>query len=166
MEKKAGIWISAILYFALGVVILTIVLATTLPIIEQLKNKNVIVQTKNLMSDLDENIRAVYSEGPGSQRTVEITINRGDFIIEDNSISFNLESKFQESETDIPIQSGYLTILTTATSQEDIFNVELKLNYSAIIILESDISQISGSKTLITKNKGGDDKPTIEITEI
>ena len=166
MEKKADIWVSAILYFALGVLILTLVLAATLPVIEQLKDKNVIIQTKNLMSDLDENIREVYREGAGSQRTIEITIKEGDFIIENNLITFELESTFQESEPGIKIQSGYLTILTEETSQEGTYNVKLKLDYEGILDLESDISQISGSNTLILKNKGGEDKPLIEITEI
>ena len=168
MNKKADIWISAILYFALGIIILTLVLAATLPVIEQLKDKNIIIQTKNLMSDLDENLRSIYREGPGSQRTLELTIKKGNFKIDDtnNLITFNLESKFQESEINTTINSGYLTILTTETPQKDIYNVKLELNYSTTLNLASNISQISGSNIFLLKNIGGTTIPTIKITEI
>ena len=168
MNKKADIWISAILYFALGIIILTLVLAATLPVIEQLKDKNIIIPTKNLMSDLDENLRSIYREGPGSQRTLELTIKKGNFKIDDtnNLITFNLESKFQESEINTTINSGYLTILTTETPQKDIYNVKLELNYSTTLNLASNISQISGSNIFLLKNIGGTTIPTIKITEI
>ena len=168
LTKKGDIWVSAVLYFALGVLILGIVLAATLPVIKQLKDKNVIVQTKNLMSDLDENIRSVYREGPGSQRSLEITINKGEFVINDdlNLVSFTMKSSFQESELGVEIQSGRLTILTNETSQQDLYEINLELDYSDILNLTSDVSQISGSNKILIKNKGGQEVPNIEITEI
>ena len=73
MNKKGDVWISAILYFGIGIVVITIILAAGLPVINRLRDKNVIIQTKQVMHTIDDNIREVIREGPGSQRVVTIS---------------------------------------------------------------------------------------------
>ncbi|MBS3172364.1 hypothetical protein J4438_02180, partial [Candidatus Woesearchaeota archaeon] len=64
MKKKGDVWVSAILYTALGVVLLTIILAAGLPAIQKMKDSYTSKQTKELMLVLDKNIKTVYHEGP------------------------------------------------------------------------------------------------------
>ena len=41
MNKKGDIWVSAILYFGLGIIVIAILLAAGLPVINKLKDKNI-----------------------------------------------------------------------------------------------------------------------------
>ena len=44
--KNGQTWISAVLYIALGTILLTIILAAGLPVINNLRDKNVVIQTQ------------------------------------------------------------------------------------------------------------------------
>ena len=77
MQKKGDVWISAILYFGIGIVIITILLTAGLPVINKLRDKNIIIQTKQVMHTMDDNIREVIKEGTGSQRVVTVNIKKG-----------------------------------------------------------------------------------------
>lgn len=166
--KSGDVWISAVLYMALGMIILTIILATSLPIIKQLKDKNNVVQTKNLMADLDENIRTVYSEGPGSRRPIKLDIGRGNFIIDEqgSTITWNLESTYLESEPGIVFREGHLSIWTESTPVQETYNIYLQLNYTSLINLTTDITTISGPYDILITNLGGETLPNIHITEV
>ena len=71
MKQKGDIWISAVLYMALGIIILVIVLSVAIPVVNKIRDKNIALNTKELMFDLDRNIRIVYSEGTGSRRPIK-----------------------------------------------------------------------------------------------
>ena len=81
MIKKGDIWISAVLYMGLGIIILTIILSAGLPVINRIRDKNLAIDTKESMFTIDKNIREVYNEGPGSQRPLILEIKKGDFNI-------------------------------------------------------------------------------------
>ena len=83
-SKKADVWVSAVLYFGLGIIVISLLLAAGLPAINKLRDKNVIIQTKEVFQVLDKNIRDVVRGGPGSQRVVSVDIKKGDFKIDGN----------------------------------------------------------------------------------
>ena len=84
--KKGEIWISAVLYTAIGIVAMTLILAAGIPLINKIKDRNTFAQTKELMYVFDESIRTVISEGLGSQRELSpFNIQRGDLYINENS---------------------------------------------------------------------------------
>jgi type II secretory pathway pseudopilin PulG len=181
MKKRGDIWISAVLYMALGIVVLTIVLAAGLPVIQKMKDRQTLTQTKNLMNTLDQTIRTVYNEGPSSKRTVELKIGRGRFQIFDkdnqnnpNTIHWELETKALLSEPDTPITEGTLTILTTSTSVKGKYIINLDLNYNEFldIIYDGQQNVISGKTKLQILNKGPglncqqDCKTRIQITPV
>jgi hypothetical protein len=136
MYKKGDIWISAILYFALGVVLLSIILAAGLPAINRMKDDFTVKQTKDLMINLDGNIRTVYHEGPGSQRIVNLDIGRGEFLIKEDQevVEWSIESSALISEVGIEIQEGNLFILTEESHVSEKYIVNLKLNYTGVDI--------------------------------
>lgn len=83
LNKKGDVWISVVLYTAIGVVALTLILSAGLPLIQKMRDKNTVAQTKNLMTILDENVRAVVGEGPGSRRYLSpFEIKSGDLYID------------------------------------------------------------------------------------
>ncbi len=160
--KKGDIWISAVLYLALGVIILTIVLATSLPVINKLKDKNTIVQTKNLLSDIDQNIRAVYTEGAGSQRPITLSINQGEFKIDSTGekiIWFIDDSRYSETQPGASLQEGNLMINTEKSQVEGRYIITLTLDYSSLLDLESELQQISGEQSFLIRNTGNSDNP-------
>ena len=73
--KKGQTWISAVLYIALGTVVLTIIIAAGLPVLNKLRDRNAVLQTKEVLFELNNVIRTVVSEGPGSQRSLLINMD-------------------------------------------------------------------------------------------
>ena len=85
--KKGEVWISALLYFGIGIVILTIILAAGTPVIKKIRDKNVVLQTKEVMFMLDKGIKEVAKGGPGTQRVLSIDNEKGMFVFEEDKIS-------------------------------------------------------------------------------
>jgi len=179
MNKRGGIWISAVLYIALGIILISMILAAGLPTIQKMKDRYTIRQTKDLMLILDENIRNVNHEGPGSQRVVKLKIGRGLLEIdnEDETIIWSLNTKVPASEPsseDDPISAfeGNLVIQTRKTSVEKQYNVNLILNYLDEVNIElgdNTQSTLSGTFRLSILNMGHGDTDTeneIKITFI
>jgi hypothetical protein len=160
MNSRGGIWVSAILYFAMGVILLTIILAAGLPAISKMKDSYTVRQTKDLMITLDSNIRTIYHEGPGSQRTVNINIGRGEFFIKeaDDYIQWDIESSAIISEVDVPIQEGSLQILTSSSGVDDSYGVSLILNYTelGLNLTFGGPDKILGDAEFSLLNGGGD----------
>ena len=117
MDKKGDVWISAVLYFGLGMVILTIILSAGIPVINKLRDKNVIIQTKEIMQVLDKTVLNVASEGAGSQRTLSVDITKGQMTLlkENDKIEWKFRSNAAisepcEEETCSEIKEGNLYI--------------------------------------------------------
>ncbi|MBS3147070.1 hypothetical protein J4471_05255 [Candidatus Woesearchaeota archaeon] len=156
--KKGDVWISAVLYMALGIIILVIVLSVGIPIVNKIRDKNIAINTKELMLDLDRNIRTVYSEGPGSRRPVKLQITKGTFSIDEaaNTITWQFTTKVLLSQPDIEVQEGSLTILTRKAAQEKEYITSYKLDYDTILTLQSTAGTnfLSGKTNLIITNQG------------
>ncbi len=174
MVKKGDIWISAVLYMGLGVIILTIILSAGLPVINRIRDKNLAIDTKESMFTIDKNIREVYNEGPGSQRPLILEIKKGDFNIfeNENEINWTIESSVQLSDLDTLIQEGTLSIYSTKTPSED-YKITFGLNYNSlnlVLDLTSPINTFSGTNKLIILNQGeissNPGKVTIQISII
>lgn len=169
MYKKGDIWISAILYFALGVILLTIILAAGLPAINRMKDDFTVKQTQDLMINLDGDIRTVYHEGPGSQRIVNLNIGRGEFLVieDDEVIEWSIESSALISEVGIPIQEGNLFILTEKSAVSGKYIVNLKLNYTDanLNLSYSGPEKLSGEIGLSIAN-GGENPIKVVLTQL
>ena len=109
-NKKGDIWISAVLYFGLGIVVLSLILAAGMPVINKLRDKNIVIQAKEVLFKLDNNIREVARGGPGTQRLITIDIKKGNFKIDENSnqIMWEYEGKAMLSELGSVIEEGTL----------------------------------------------------------
>jgi hypothetical protein len=83
-NKRGQIWVSAALYTALGVILVTLILSVGMPFVNKLKERNTVLQTKNVLYEFDSSIREVYNEGFGSRRPLFVDIGEGDFKIYDN----------------------------------------------------------------------------------
>jgi len=176
--KKGDIWVSAVMYIALGVVVISIILAAGMPVINKLRDKNTILQTKDLMFKLDEAIRTTITEGPGSKRALMMQIGRGEFIVNNkdattnpNTIEWSMDSKVILSEPGKPgikVEEGSLKLSTDTTPTKGEYKVHISLSYSDIAQITTNLKKLSGNYNLVIMNGGMDDttkKINIEINE-
>jgi len=170
MVKKGQIWISAVLYMALGIIVLTIILAAGVPMIQKMKDKNVLAQTKSLFYTVDENIKAVSNEGPGSRRYLSpFEVKAGDFDVDQDSdqIKWQLRTKAKMMEpsyylngqsTGVPeFREGAIYMYMNETNIVDEYFLNLKLDYSEVADLELESlfeGPYSGTYSVSIRNTG------------
>lgn len=170
--KRGAIWVSAVLYIAVGTIIISILLASALPLVEKIKDRNSFVQAKELMLIIDETIRTVATEGPGSQRELSpLTIKAGQLIISpaDSKIIWSMETKANLLEQDAPIKEGVLTLLLRPTQVAGKYLITVELSYRNVntLTLTSNYQPpYMGTYTLVIKNTGvftQQNRPTIDL---
>lgn len=151
IHKKGDVWISAVLYMALGVIVLTIILAAGVPMIQKMKDKNSFSQAKTVFFTLNENINDVINEGPASRRWLSpFEIKSGEFTIDEtnNRIIWSMKTKakmmepsydFRDNPTGIPeFQEGDLYMYAQDTNIVDEYIASLKLDYNNTAQLQLD----------------------------
>lgn len=148
MKKKGFVWVSAVLYIALGVVAISLVLSAGLPLINKMKDRNTVIQTKDLMHTIDKNIWQVRSEGIGSKRFLQpIIIKGGKLMIfsnekggeNKNKIIWEMNTKVKMMEACDPNKGadatctqseGNLKMYSYLTKVEDEYKIVLELDYT------------------------------------
>ncbi len=187
-NKKGDIWVSAVLYFGLGIIVISILLAAGLPVINKLRDKNILIQTKEAFNVLDENMLTVINGGPDSQRPITLEIKRGEINIDDVNdkiIWVFKDSKVFASDPTVtmPINlegTRNIRVKTTPSTTKGRYNIEYILDYSAIadiISLTTEVKTLRGTTKRLIRNEGLQppannpagqlqDKPTILIKQI
>src|SRR3989344_3282188 len=188
--KKGQIWTSAVLYIVLGVIAISIVLSAGIPLINKIKDKNTIIQTKELLFDLDNVVREVRDEGTGSRRVIQpFTIKDGKFFINTTANAAGIENKIQwelktstlfvepcgktkrDCETNnLIIKEGSLNIYQTSTIIDNEYVVHLELDYNNIGFLNMKSSLGKDSpligKFSFTIENGGVDTSRVPVTSL
>jgi len=151
--KKGDIWISAVLYTGISIVVLILILAASKPLIDKARDENTVTQTKQVMLELDKNIRTVIGEGAGSQRIFSLEIGRGKMFIDQSSDSINwsLETKVLVSEPGVAINLGNLRLLENEIGKDN-YLVNLNLDYSNVADIFSKEATVVGRYDLIILN--------------
>jgi len=129
-------------------------------------SKSLAIQTKDVFFTLDEAIRTVAREGPGSQRVINVDISKGQFLISDqeNTFTWTYDTSSVLSEPGEEVTEGFLKMKTDYGNQEDKFLLTYTLNYNEMgldIITLKDA--ISGPTVLTIKNEGVNDQNKIKI---
>lgn len=151
-NKKAQIWISAVLYILIISTSIFLILKVGGSVMEGMKDESSLSKVKNTMLTVDKTIQEVANEGHGSQRVIPIEIKDGKLKINNNELSWELKTKTEVIEERTSLNLGNLVISSNAnvntieypnrfTMQTDIegdvFNVTIKKigsesNYSSI----------------------------------
>ncbi len=116
LNKKGDIWVSTVIYIAISIIVIAIVLLAALPLIQKLKDRNVTTQTKNILTQIDKNIKEVISSGPGAKRVISpIIIDAGlleiDFRSSASAINWTMKTKDALAEPGITRQEGSVFIV-------------------------------------------------------
>lgn len=167
-NKKGDLWISAALYTALGLILITVILSVGMPFVNKIKDRNTILQTKNVLYEMDKLVREVELEGVGSRRPFFVDIQEGDFLVK----SLDSEEKIEwsiTSENKLGIESGgsvgvagplieegNLKIQSTKVGQG--YKISLWLDYKNNINIESSLKQLKGRYNLIIEHRYSNEK--------
>ena len=167
MGKRGVIWVAAVLYIAIGMVVLGLILSAALPALAKLKDRNIYAQTKELFFVLDKNIRNVVVEGVASQRELNpFTVTKGNFFLNSSNLHWSMKTEaliFEPSTAAAPItkQEGNVKIWQEKTKTKGEYLLHLDIHYDQVagqIALEVDPASagmpLSGTYALLLKNVG------------
>ncbi|MBS3108533.1 hypothetical protein J4409_01550 [Candidatus Woesearchaeota archaeon] len=173
MKEKAQVWVSAILYLALGLVVIGLILGIAMPLVNKMRDRNTLIQTKTLMVNLNKNIFDVINEGPGSKRFLSpFTVEKGELYINSNpanSIYWKFTTKNKLMEPDILFREGDLKLNLTETTVVGEYYALLTLEYGrANLELNSDLANpFVGTYSITIENSGYNENerdPTVTIS--
>ncbi len=167
VKKRGQVWVETVIYTLIGLAIIGLVMAAALPKINQKKDEIIIEQSIEALGNIDDKIYEVQ-RAPGNRRVVDLEIGKGFFLIdmEENQISWTIESSFQYSQEDVPVPLGRITVTTTSGNPWD---VELKMNYSMDLQFdraEEGLKQLDSAPTpynIMIENEGKNDLGNIII---
>ncbi len=120
LQKKAAIWISAVIYVLIGVVVLTIVIEAGVPMIKGLQERSNVNLARNTFTALDQQIQDVAKEGQGSQRVIPLEVSDGTVKVEDGKLRWKIETNSKILEPHTRVELGNLVIASDVdVSSED-----------------------------------------------
>lgn len=90
---KAQVWVSALLYLLISIIVVVLVLEAGLPLIQKMGDEAYYSKAKEDFSSIDKTIKEVSKEGKGSQRVVPLEIRKGELNVRDNQIYWEYETK-------------------------------------------------------------------------
>lgn len=160
VNKKGDIWVSAVLYIALGMVIITVVLAAGIPLMTSMKDKNTVSQTKRVLLSIDDNLKEVATEGPGSRRVISpLEIGSGELKVDttEEYIMWKMTTKTKMMEPNIEFQEGALNLRMNETIIEDQYEMIITMKYKGfadLIIEGSNAGPFKGKYSMIITHKG------------
>mgnify|MGYP006277896489 FL=1 len=92
-KKNGQVWVSAILYLLISLVVVFLVLQSGLPLLKNMNDRSYFEKTKSNFVEIDKVIQQVVSEGEGSQRTIPLEIRKGKIDLEDNFLHWGFETE-------------------------------------------------------------------------
>jgi len=116
-----------VIYTLIGLAIIGLVMAVALPKINARKDEIMIERSIEAMGNIDDKIYDVQVAS-GNRRVVDLDIRKGSLIIdmEEDTISWELDSRYEYSESGITVPLGRLDVVTTSGGP---WKVELKMSY-------------------------------------
>lgn len=175
--KKGDVWIATVIYIAIGVIILTLIVASGVPLINDMRDRNTFVQTKEVMRSIDDAINQVVSEGPGSRRALNpVIIKKGELSIitsENNIIYWQMQTKAKIQEIS-NTTTGDNTIIIKEKNLDiieysdpllvDYYNIKISLDYKNIdLTTEGESTKLTGNFGLIISNEGVGSSKCVKI---
>ena len=139
MKKNKGgqVWIETVLYTLIGLALIGLALGFIMPKINEARDKAIVEQAINSLSEFDGKINEVIETGTGNVRQIEIymkkgelEINSGDYVPGGKSemkITLSELSK-PYSEPNVTISFGRVQVMTEEGQKTS--SVSLKVSYS------------------------------------
>ncbi|MDP3917196.1 MAG: hypothetical protein Q8Q42_02815 [Nanoarchaeota archaeon] len=172
-KKNSGqIWISAILFMSLGIITIALVLTAAIPMVNRISDKNTVTMTKEILLKVDDTIKTVANEGPGSQRQLDpLVIEKGELIIANGTYNllWRMDTKADLMEKNIEVTEGNIHQVLNSTYVEEVNNIKVWVTSSKynVTINSRFNNPFKGEYVITIKHTGrfdeGTDNPIIEI---
>lgn len=158
MKKALSVLLSGVIYTALTILVVTLVITSTDKTLSKMKDNTLIETAKSELSELDEAILKVVSEGTGSQRLFQLEVKDGTFEIvnytDDKSGEGYLLYKLEDTEADsisprTKRKIGNLVMGSNlnASSTDDSINDNVAFDSASKTVLMLDFNEGSGTST-------------------
>ncbi len=131
-RKKGQVWIETVLYTLIGLTLIGVALGFLMPKINEARDKALVTQAINSLSEIDGKINEVLERGVGNVRQTEFLMKRGELYINSssNEILFVLSGlSGQYSQPGVEIGIGRLKVLTEAGQKTS--TTYLSVSYNA-----------------------------------
>jgi hypothetical protein len=147
--KKGDVWISAVLYTAIMIAIISILLLSINPKIEEYRDRVTINYMIQALNSLDTTIQEV-NDVMGNKRNFEIKISKGHISVlpKEEIIKYSITTNFEFSQPDQIIKVDKVNLKTEKEKGKVL--VELWLNYSNTIINITTSQDSEGNEITIT----------------
>src|SRR3989338_7771391 len=111
-RRRGQVWIETVIYTLIGLALMGLVLAILTPKIKDFRDRAVIEQSIDSLNVIDSKINEIL-DAPGNRRKIELTIDKGKFIINatGNSTIFELgEMSSAYSEPGLSVTIGRVNV--------------------------------------------------------
>ncbi|MFH1238297.1 MAG: hypothetical protein ABIH79_02065 [archaeon] len=167
INKHGQIWVETVIYTLIGLAIIGLVLAAAKPKIDAKKDEIIIEQAIEALGNINDKVYEVQ-RAEGNRRSIDLTIGKGKLIIdmEEDKISWVLESSFEYSEKDVAVSLGSLEVFTKESTP---WEVTLEEDYAVDIQFEGhtegtkELDVASTPYRLIIENKGTNEEGNLVI---
>ena len=127
---KSQVWIETAIYTLIGLTLIAVVLSIAIPQVNKYKDRSIIKQTVESLSQLDSKIFEI-SDTAGNIRIINFNFNKGKFEINGigNNLTYALENtNVKFSEPGVTLKFGEINYTTLEYGSR--YNVFLTLDYS------------------------------------
>ncbi|MFA4960188.1 MAG: hypothetical protein WC548_00840 [Candidatus Pacearchaeota archaeon] len=157
-NKNGQVWVETVIYTLIGLSIIGMVLAFATPKINNYKTEMLVEKSIESMTNIDLKIAEVLS-AQGNQRIVDLKIGKGTlfFDLDGSKIYWIVDSSFEYSEEDTPIQVGTFTV---TTKRDNEWSVTIEKNYNFVFKFDDKnegIKELTAASTpykLVIENAG------------
>lgn len=171
--KRGQVWVETVIYTLIGLAIIGILLGTTKPKIDEIKDKSLIEQSIESLNLVNEKIIEV-TRGVGSRQILGLEVSKGEFIIDGGTdkVAWIMETKYLYSEPGETINVGNIEITTTEKS-ENLWEIKLESDYSDLFDIqfeekdtEKRFGESSAQYQISLENLGSNPDTIINFEEI
>ena len=174
-RKRGQIWVSTVLYVALGIVAMTLILGAGIPMITKMKERNTVIESKAIMHAISDAISTVVTEGPGSKRVLDPVIIKGGklyFDVATNKVRWEMKTSAMMMEpcdpgstcgvnSNLVQREGDVNVFLAETIVVDEYVMTLMLEYpdSINLVYEADneiMGSVVGSHMISIRNLGSE----------
>ena len=171
IKKRGQIWIETVLYTLIGIVIIGIVLAVAKPKVDRIKDDLVIEQAIEAFGNIDKKIYEVQVAA-GNRRIVDLKIGKGELIVdmENDKISWLIDSSFEYSEVGVLVPLGNLNVTTTGAGPWQVvlerdYGVDIRYNNENKGVMKFDSAPIPYNLAIENGGRNPDSNIIIDIRE-
>ncbi|MCF7910664.1 hypothetical protein K9L16_03260 [Candidatus Pacearchaeota archaeon] len=149
MSKRGQVWIEAVMYTLISIIVLTLVLAYAKPKIDEMKDKAILEQTIGIINEIDQIVLSIVQGGTGNRRVVNVGLKKGTLMIdgENDEIFFEMESAYKFTEPGKEVMVGDITALTQTQSGLNFITLKRTYNYNLTYEEQEESKSVTPSST-------------------